>query len=559
MGHAVCNKLRQEVQSLKLPKYMLDLRSNDNGQVRIIKTQVAQGRNMVYAILSYCWGRDPTILEGSKTNSGNIKHRFAGFPLSELPQTIQDAADVTRALGLRYLFVDALCIQQDQGGRIIQRNLDAMPEFYARAALVLSAACASHSEAGFLGPRDPLYRQYELPIALRDGENTVNDRIILIERAFEKKREPIDMRIWTQLEDKNALCMFRFETERVLWRCWETSIADSDVGKLSPSSKSMSTSSFDGSMFTSMLPQTQADVPELHLANWLEEVIDYSARRGESLNDKLVAFEWTAKHMALAMGWDSSQYKAGLWIKDMPRQLLWCRDCHFENDPGPGNSASKALAPTWSWASLQSPITWQDMNELDWNDYTLEVVECKVKLMSPSHPFKNVKGGQLAVRGYVREAFWNGREIVEGTSHNKADRTSHAFSRPGARNRTRSPLKTKAGVRYYGSRSPIGLDRQVYYRRHPDAELTVVPIEVVWDAPLPPAAQWVKCLEIRSGVKSVGHSYGIILSCDGRSMSKRLGFFKFQHRTRNVPGKRILEEMDPNWLHQKRRRYVCII
>ena len=84
-------------------------------------------------------------------------------------------------------------------------------------------------------------------------------------------------------------------------------------------------------MFASMLSQTQADGPEPHLTNWLQEVIDYSARRTESLDDKLVAFERTAKHMAVAMGWDLSQYKAGLWMKDMPRQLLWCRDYHSEN------------------------------------------------------------------------------------------------------------------------------------------------------------------------------------------------------------------------------------
>jgi len=327
--HAICNKLRQEIHSHKLPKYMLDLRPSDDGQVRIIETQ---GRNMAYTILSYCWGRDPTISKASKTTLKNTQHRLTGFSLSKLPKTIRDAADVTRALGLRYIWVDALCIQQDQDRCVIRRDLDAMPEFYARATVVISAACAAHSDAGFSGPRDPLYREYELPMALTDGENTEEDCVSLVERAFEEKREPIDTRIWTQPEDKYALCIFRFESERVLWRCQETSLADSDVGVLSPSRKTFSsTSSFDGSMFASMLSQTQADGPEPHLTNWLQEVIDYSARRTESLDDKLVAFERTAKHMAVAMGWDLSQYKAGLWMKDMPRQLLWCRDYHSEN------------------------------------------------------------------------------------------------------------------------------------------------------------------------------------------------------------------------------------
>jgi hypothetical protein len=70
-----------------------------------------------------------------------------------------------------------------------------MPEFYARATVVISAACAAHSDAGFLGPWDPLYRKYELPIALTDRENTEEDCISLVEQASKEKQELIDTRI----------------------------------------------------------------------------------------------------------------------------------------------------------------------------------------------------------------------------------------------------------------------------------------------------------------------------------------------------------------------------
>jgi hypothetical protein len=66
--HAICNKLRQEIHSYKLLKYMLNLRSSDDKQVHIIETQ---GRNIAYTILSYCWGRDPTTLKASKTTLKN--------------------------------------------------------------------------------------------------------------------------------------------------------------------------------------------------------------------------------------------------------------------------------------------------------------------------------------------------------------------------------------------------------------------------------------------------------------------------------------------------------
>jgi len=502
---------------------MLNLGSSDDTQVRIEETGEVQGRNMTYAILSYLWGEDPTLSKDYETTSKNIQYRLAGFPLSELPKTIRDAVDIARALGFSYLWVDAVCILQDQDRRVIQRHIDAMPEFYARATIVISAACAAHRDAGSLEPRHPLYREYKLPFSLIDGENTEDSYIKLVKRVFKAEREPIDTKCWPQQEHKNALCILRFESEQVLWKCQETSFADSDIDMLSsPSPRTFSTSSFDGSMFTSTCPQTQADQSELHLAKWLEEVIDYSVRRAGTLDDKLAAFERTAKHMAGFMGWDPRQYKAGLWMRDMQRELLWCRDVHLEIDATASIPTSVTLTPSWSWASIQSPIAWRDQNHLWWDEYTLEVVECRVKLMSSWYPFKNVKKGLLVVRGYVRDAFWSGREIVGGTLHG-------------------------------------GADRQVHHGRRLSAELPIIPIEVVWDAPVEPAPQRVKCLEIRSGVKTVGHSFGIILNHNGGSTSKRLGYFQFRHRTRNVAGTRKLEETEPNWLHQKRRRKIYII
>ncbi|KAH8880189.1 HET-domain-containing protein [Thozetella sp. PMI_491] len=500
--HAKCNKLRQEIQSFKLPKYLLDLGFSGGTQVQMKETQAIQGSNIKYAGLTYCWGEDPVKLKTSKTISKNLQHRLDGFSLSELPKTIQDAAEVTRALGLRYLWVDALCIPQDQDEQVIERNLDAMPEFYARAAVVISAARAAHSEAG------------------------------LVERAFEEKREPIDTRAWTQQEHKNALCILRFESGRVLWECQEEKCADSDI----------------------------ADHRPLHLVNWAKEVTKFSARRARTLDEKLAAFEKTSKNLAEIMSWDPSQYKAGLWMKDMPRGLLWYRDSHLENDPIAGIPARVTSTPSWSWASIQSPITWEDNYPTKWNDYTLEVIECTVKLKSCLHPFKNVEKGQLVVKGYVRKAFWNGGEIVEGRSHGEANRTSNTASETGTRNRSRSPLKPhKAGDQYYRSRSPVGSDRHVHYGWHISAELPMIPIEVVWDTPVEPVPQMVRCLEVRSAVKTVGRSYGIVLSYNGSNTSKRLGFFRFQHRVPNAPETGRPEEIDPNWLHQKRRRRICII
>lgn len=65
-----------------------------------------------YATLSYCWG-DPAIAATRfVTNSSNLTDRCRGFPVSSLSQVVQDAVATSRALSIRYLWVDALCILQ---------------------------------------------------------------------------------------------------------------------------------------------------------------------------------------------------------------------------------------------------------------------------------------------------------------------------------------------------------------------------------------------------------------------------------------------------------------
>jgi hypothetical protein len=64
-----------------------------------------------YIALSYCWGPQ-TLKPFATTTYANIKDRKLGIPLEQLPQTFQDAITITRGFGIRYLWIDTLCILQ---------------------------------------------------------------------------------------------------------------------------------------------------------------------------------------------------------------------------------------------------------------------------------------------------------------------------------------------------------------------------------------------------------------------------------------------------------------
>jgi hypothetical protein len=63
-----------------------------------------------YATLSYCWGEAQKFMLLTTTVLEAWTERL---PIEHLPQSSQDAIEVTRALGIRYLWIDALCILQD--------------------------------------------------------------------------------------------------------------------------------------------------------------------------------------------------------------------------------------------------------------------------------------------------------------------------------------------------------------------------------------------------------------------------------------------------------------
>ena len=88
---------------------------------------------------------------------------LCGVATSTLPATIQDAIIVTRKLGLRYLWVDALCIFQDSTSDK-DAEIAKMDQIYQNARLTISAASAEKCQDGFLAPRS--WRgDFSLPIS----------------------------------------------------------------------------------------------------------------------------------------------------------------------------------------------------------------------------------------------------------------------------------------------------------------------------------------------------------------------------------------------------------
>lgn len=130
-----------------LPKRVIDVGPNDGSQLpRLYETQ---REAVAYATLTYCWDKSQPLT----TERENLKRMVQGIKWQDIPRTIQDAIQITMALDLRYLWVDALCIVQDDE-EDWQSQAPQMGAIYSRSFVTISAAEASSSDGGILRPRE---------------------------------------------------------------------------------------------------------------------------------------------------------------------------------------------------------------------------------------------------------------------------------------------------------------------------------------------------------------------------------------------------------------------
>lgn len=105
-------------------------------------------RNCRYVALSYCWGQVP-VLKHVLQNSESLQIPGSLLQLT-IPETIAHAIELLQGIGERYLWVDALCIiQDDPVSRTVQ--LAQMGLIYASATFTIVAASGDNADCGLPG------------------------------------------------------------------------------------------------------------------------------------------------------------------------------------------------------------------------------------------------------------------------------------------------------------------------------------------------------------------------------------------------------------------------
>jgi hypothetical protein len=97
-----------DLSGVPLPKRVIDIGGDGSKPICLVSSENLKAR---YATLSHCWG--PKETHPLRTQIKNLSQFLVAIPSEALPKTFQDAIIITREVGLRYLWIDSLCIVQD--------------------------------------------------------------------------------------------------------------------------------------------------------------------------------------------------------------------------------------------------------------------------------------------------------------------------------------------------------------------------------------------------------------------------------------------------------------
>ena len=434
-----------------LPSRVLDVNLDDDPNY--IYLVESKGRGGLYLALSHCWGTSHRIT----TTRENVATHRVGIVLSDLPKTFKDAVHVARELEVPYLWIDSLCILQDDPADW-EAEAKLMGDVYLNAYLTISALSSEDDSSGCFADMDTdprLTLTYVSSDARATGRPCIpraSPRILSIPaenehdlRAYRSGRLPFHVAEMTQIERKSRL-YFTFEwmpsslkSDPMIYLMGTFGgnfdpIADSHLSSrgwvlqeriLSPRIIHYSNGEMfwecqtgiqaeDGALFgrpilgvKQMLTMQREDAHDA----WRQLVGEYTTRNLTYEKDKLPAISGLAQAFASIM---KDTYVAGLWKSQIIQDMCWAVDTfeptHRCDDPEHDTMLPPAVknfysypksyrAPSWSWASIDAKTEFRRLKK----DALLATCIDVQVTPSSTDPFGQVSSGwmKLQVRACV--------------------------------------------------------------------------------------------------------------------------------------------------------------
>lgn len=304
----------------------------------------------MYLTLSHRWGNPPSILLTANTSFLLADDISPHLLQCSDAAVFRHAIHVTRALGFRYIWIDALCIMQDDQ-QAKTAEIMQMDEIYFNSTLNTSAAEAQSSQ-GLVFSRQPLRTNpCRATVQVPGCQEDVDLQAFPERWVLRHGDAPLNNCGWVFQERTLAPRIVQFAKDQVFWEC-HSLLASEVLPRGVPCAPALYSSKGIG-----LSSDSTHDVLKVK-SRWYELLEEYSRTALTFPDDHLLAISAVAKRFCHAMSLDPSDYVAGMWKDDLPLSLLWDQEALHDRAGPQTTSIGREMkhAPSWSWASVLARI-----------------------------------------------------------------------------------------------------------------------------------------------------------------------------------------------------------
>ncbi|KAI1080326.1 HET-domain-containing protein [Whalleya microplaca] len=262
-----------------LPTRVVDVGA-EGEEPRLVVTAGEIGR---YLALSHCWRPNPDGVIRTKT--ATIEEHQRCIPMARLSNTFRSAVEITRSLGIQYLWIDSLCIIQDDVDDW-ERESVKMGSIYSSAFAKIAASASPDPKTGCF--------------IVRDDSTHVRICVRPWTRGCENLRQsPLQKRAWVTQERTLSRRTIHYDADQILWECQESrqlqDCVPSDFAYSNPETE-------PGNGFHALYQPKNGRLGGDFVWDWYSMVEDYTGRALTKSGDKLPAISGIAREMERRTG-----------------------------------------------------------------------------------------------------------------------------------------------------------------------------------------------------------------------------------------------------------------
>jgi hypothetical protein len=314
-----------------------------NAVLRLCESE-AIPNDVQYMTLSHCWGKIPMNVLTTK----NLSQLKKSIPWIQLTKTFQDAILATERLGMKYIWIDSLCILQDSIDDWGPES-SMMQHVYSNSYLNIAATSAPDGRLGCFQNRNPLLIN-PCEIELSWVRRTKPEKRVFSDTNSWMEvfaREPLNQRAWVIQERALSPRVLHFTSSQLVWECNECMLCEKwPIKTVEEATKFTSFRGTDTRIsplkmaYLGKGEEAKSNDHEFHFRAWNAVVENYTSCGLTKDSDKLVALSGIAGRMQDRLG---SSYSWGIWNHDLLSGLLW-----YVGEPEKAYRPEVLVAPTWS-------------------------------------------------------------------------------------------------------------------------------------------------------------------------------------------------------------------